>query len=242
MSSENDIERGDTPARGFHPNPPSPSHGDHWLAALEQDDPRLRDALAIPVDAPERLTLHRASLNEALDRVQVTRARRLVTAYPEPRATSLVRGVPRELHLWENRAEGWLTFEHPTGGTLTVFLTDLAEAAPRYAAAGTRAGIDLEIAGIAYRIDRSAARTAPRLAPAARTDPRFLPDDYSFDAEVVDVHAAGAGEVFDLAFQGDLAFPVAWREGSLIEPGRRAQGYLRLTGRLPEPAATRPTH
>src|SRR5207248_1559678 len=100
------------------------------------------------------LALHRAPLTDALDMVQVTRARRLVTAYPEPRATALVRGIPRELQLWENRAEGWLTFEHETAGVLTVFLTDLAEAAPRYAVAGTRASIDLELAGIAYRLDR----------------------------------------------------------------------------------------
>lgn len=212
----------------------SPSHGDHWLAALREDDPRLRDVLTVPTDAPERLTLHRSPLTDAFDMVQVTRARKLVTAYPEPRATALTHGVPRELRLWENRAEGWLLFEQAGAGLLTVFLTDLAESAPRYAAAGTRAGIELELAGVAYRLDRGASHTPPRgIEPASRTDARFLPDDHAFDGYVHDIRRAADSEVADIEFQGGLAFPVASRESSLIEVGERARGYLWLTGRLP---------
>jgi hypothetical protein len=210
-------------------------HGDHWLAALAQDDPRLADALAVPVDAPAGLRLHRSPLNEALDRVQVTRDRRLVTAYPEPRATALVRGLrPRELHLWETRAEGWLTVEHETVGALTLFLTDLAEHAPKYAAAGTRRGLDLEVGGVAYAVARGSAGKPPRLQPAARVDARFLPDDYAFDAEVLDAEPAGDGEVLDLLVQGGLSLPVAWRERSGLSAGEHAQGFLWLTGRLPD--------
>jgi hypothetical protein len=215
----------------------APGHGDHWLAALAPDDPRLRDALSTPVDAPAGLHLYREPLNEALDQVRVTRDRRLVTAYPEPRATTLVRATPRALELWETRAEAWLTVEHPGAGALTLFVTDLAESAPRYAAAGTRRGVEVELGAIAYAIARAAPYASPgpaRLQPAARTDARFLPDDHRFDAEVLDVRPAGDGEVLDLAFHGGLAFPVAWRERSGVEPGSRVSGYLWLTGRMPE--------
>lgn len=219
-------------------NRSTPGHGDHWLAALAQDDPRLQDALAIPVDAPGGLKLHRQALTDALDMVQVTRDRRLVTAYPEPLATALVQGVrPRELNLWETRAEGWLTVEHEAVGALTFFVTDLAENAPRYAAAGTRQGMDIELAGIAYALSRSAAaRPAgpPRLQPASRTDARFLPDDYAFEAEVIDIAPMQEGEVLDLMFHGGLSLPVVWRDRSGVEPGSRVKGYLWLTGRLAE--------
>jgi len=230
--------RGRSPS-GVSPEPPSPSHGDHWLAALAQDDPRLQDALAIPVDAPAGLKLHRLPLTEALDMVQVTRDRRLVTAYPEPLATTLVQGVrPRELSLWETRAEGWLTVEHDAVGALTFFVTDLAENAPRYAAAGTRAGMDVELAGIAYALARSVgtarASLPPRIEPAGRTDARFLPDDYAFEAEVVDVAPSGEGEVLELMFQGGLSLPVVWRGRSGVEPGGHVKGHLWLTGRLPD--------
>jgi len=217
------------------PDPrPLPGHGDHWLAALRQDDPRLRAALEVPLDAPPGLRLHRAPLNEALDMVQVTRDRRLVTAYPEPRATALVDGRPRELSLWETRAEAWLTLDHPDAGALTLFLTDLPENAGRYAAAGTRTGVRLEVGGLAYTLARAPPWAgASRLEPAARTDPRFLPDDYTFEADVLEVRTAGAGEVLDLQFHNGLAFPVAWRDRSGLEPGDRARGFLWLTGRWP---------
>lgn len=213
---------------------PLPGHGDHWLAALAPDDPRLRAALESPLDAPAGLRLHRAPLNEALDMVQVTRDRRLVTAYPEPRATALVEGRPVELSLWETRAEAWLTLEHAGAGALTVFLTDLPERAGRYAAAGTRRGVQLEMGGLAYTMARSPPwGGASRLEPAVRTDRRFLPDDYAFEADVLEVRTAGAGEVLDLQFQNGLAFPVAWRDRSGLEPGDRARGYLWLTARWP---------
>lgn len=211
-----------------------PGHGDHWLAALAPDDPRLRGALEPPIDAPPGLRLHRASLNESLDMVQVTRDRRLVTAYPEPRATALVDALPLELSLWETRAEAWLTVEHAGAGALTLFLTDLVEHAGRYAASGTRGGMRLEVGGLAYTLARAPPWAgASRLEPARGTDARFLPDDYAFDADVVDVRSAGLGEVLDLEFQNGLAFPVAWRERSGLEAGDRARGYLWLTGRWP---------
>jgi hypothetical protein len=213
---------------------PRPGHGDHWLAALDEADPRLRGALAVPIDAPEPLTLHRRGLTEALDMVQVTRGRSLITAYPEPRATALVEGRPRELALWENRAEAWLTLEHPDAGALTLFLTDLAEHAPRYAAAGARAALALEVGALAYRVDLSVTSAPSRLQPAARADARFLPDDYSFDADVVEAHDAGDEEVLDLAFHGGLSFPVATRHPTGAQAGDRVRGYLWLTGRVPE--------
>lgn len=214
--------------------PVTPGHGDHWLAALAPDDPRLQDALGVPVDAPGGVKLHRLALTEGVDMVQVTRDRRLVTAYPEPRATTLAQGRPRELSLWETRAEAWLTLDHEGAGALTLFLTDLVENAPRYAAAGTRGGIRLELGALAYNLTRAPPWAgASRLEPATRSDPRFLPDDYAFDADVVAVHPAGAGEVLDLAFQGGLVVPTAWKDRSGLGPGDRARGFLWLTGRWP---------
>lgn len=210
-----------------------PGHGDHWLAALPQDDPRLAEALQLPLDAGETLRLHRSPLNEALDMVQVTHRRRLVTAYPEPRATNLVRLKPRELALWETRVEGWLTADHEGAGTLVPFLTDLANEALRYAKpAGPR--FALELAGLAYFIEPiQGAPGQPRLMPATRLDARFLPDDYWFEGRVDAVHSAGAGDVVDLTFQGGLAFPVATQHPCPAQPGDHVQGYLWLTGRLP---------
>ncbi|GEM_PF-4895963 len=211
---------------------PKPGHGDHWLAALEQDDPRLRDALAPPLDAPEGVRLLRSPLTEALDMVQVTARRRLVTAYPEPRATALVHVTPRQLSLWETHVEGWLVVEHEGAGALTLFPTDLAEQAAYYQSAGTRRGLDLEIAGIAYLAHRVAGeKGAPRLAPARRADARFLPDDYWFEGLVHAVHPAGASEVLDLEMQGGLEVPVVVREATGAAPGDHAQGYLWLTAR-----------
>lgn len=215
-----------------------PGHGDHWLAALAPDDPRLQAVLAVPLDAPAGLRLHRAPLTETMDMVQVTRDRRLVTAYPEPRATTILEGAPRELQLWETRAEAWLTLVHEGAGALTMFLTDLPENAGRYAAAGTRQGLRVEVGGLAYNLTRAPPWAGPsRLQPAVATDPRFLPDDYAFEADVISVEAAGMGEVLDLEFQNGLAFPVAWRERSGLGPGDRAKGYLWLAGRLPTPGA-----
>lgn len=220
------------------PRAAMPGHGDHWLAALAPDDPRLQTVLAVPLDAPAGLKLHRAPLTEVVDMVQVTRERRLVTAYPEPRATTIVHGVPRELQLWETRAEAWLTLEHEGAGALTLFVTDLPENAGRYAAAGTRRGLRVELGALAYNLTRAPPWAGPsRLEPAAATDPRFLPDDHAFDADVLAVEAAGTGEVLDLEFHGGLGFPVAWRGRSGLEPGDRARGYLWLAGRLPAPGA-----
>lgn len=213
---------------------PTPTHGDHWLAALDQADPRLRQAVSPPIDAPAGLKLHRSELSAALDMVQVTRDRRLVTAYPEPRATALVRARPVELSLWETRAEGWITVEHEGAGFLTAFVTDLAESAPRYAAAGTRDGIDLELGALAYTFTRARAAGGPaRLEPAAKADARFLPDDYAFQGDVLDAHPAGEGEVLDVALQGGLVLPIVSREATGLPVGTRAQGYLWLTARLP---------
>lgn len=217
----------------------APGHGDHWLAALPQDDPRLRDAVAVPVDAPDALRLQRTPLTEALDMVQVTMRRRLVTAYPEPRATALAQARPRELVLWETRVEGWLVVEQPDAGALTVFLTDLAESAPRYAAASGR-GLALELGALAYTAGRVESDPGPpRLMPASRLDERFLPDDYWFVALVEDVRPAGDGEVLECRFQGDLRLPVVFREATGLAPGDHAQGVLWLTGRLP-PVPTTP--
>lgn len=219
----------------------TPGHGDHWLAALEPHDARLRKVLETPLDAPSGLRLHRSPLNEALDMVQVTRDRRLVTAYPEPRATILLEGTPRELALWETRAEAWLTLEHDAAGALTVFLTDLVENAGRYASAGTRAGLRLEVGGLAYNLTRAPAWAgASRLEPAAKTDARFLPDDYAFEADVLEVHPSGQGEVLDLSFQNGLALPIVWRGRSGLEPGDRARGYLWLAARLPASTGPQP--
>lgn len=216
------------------PPGPKPGHGDHWLAALAQSDPRLQQALTVPVDAPAGLKLHRSDLTESLDLVQVTRDRRLVTAYPEPRATALVRGRPIELSLWETRAEGWLTFEHETVGVLTAFVTDLAENAPRYAAAGSRRGIDVELSAIAYAVSRSRSTGPAHLAPGKRTDPRFLSDDYAFLGDVLESESAGGGDVLHLQLHGGLALPVVTREPTALEAGSRAQGFLWLTARLPD--------
>lgn len=208
-------------------------HGDHFLAALDQADPRLVAAVGVPFDAPEAITTHRRPLTEALDLVQVTARRRLVTAYPEPRATTLALLKPRELHLWETRVEGWLVGEHPGAGALTVFLTDLAENAAKYQAA--RGAIPLELGALAYTVHRAYDDAGPsRLLPAAQRDARFLPDDYWFEADVQEIHPAGQGEVLDLAVHGGLVLPVVAREATALAPGARAQGFLWLTARWPE--------
>lgn len=210
-----------------------PGHGDHWLAALPQDDARLAQALETPIDAPDRLTLHREPLTKAIDRVQVTHRRRLVTAYPEPRATMLVQGRPRELVLWETRVEGWLTLEHEGAGALTVFVTDLAERANRYAAhsGGT---MGLELGALAYFVNPLRTRDGTdRLMPARTADPRFLADDYAFEATVLQVQDAGEEVVLDLALQNGLTLPLTARHVHGVEAGDRVSGYLWLTGRWP---------
>lgn len=214
---------------------PKLGHGDHWLAVLEQDDARLRDMLMPPLDAGDGVQLHRTPLTDAVDAVKVTVRRRLVTAYPEPRATALVHVVPRALSLWETRVEGWLTAEHAGAGALTLFPTDLAEAAPGYQRASTRTGLDLELAGLAYLAERPPGDPdgPARLQPAARKDARFLPDDYWFEGDVVAVHPASDGAVVDLRFQGGLELPVTCRVLPPLAEGARLQGYLWLTGRLP---------
>lgn len=213
--------------------PRKTGHGDHWLAALPQGDPRLLDAVRAPLDAGEALRLHRAPLTEAADMVQVTHRRRLVTAYPEPRATALHRVQPRELALWDTRVEGWLVADHAGAGTLVAFLTDLASAAHRYAAAQGQ-GLDLEMAALAYFVEPVPDPPGPpRLVPAVRLDPRFLPDDYWFEGRVEAVHAAGAGDVLDLALHGGLTLPVASQHPTAAKPGDHLQGYLWLTARLP---------
>lgn len=208
-----------------------PGHGDHWLAALAQDDPRLADVLVPPVDAPERLTLHRTPLTQALDRVQVTHRRRLVSAYPEPRATTLVEARPRELLLWETRVEGWLVVDEPRVGALTLFLTDLAENAPKYAAASAGGPVRIEVGALAYFVNpvRRAGKNALRSARA--TDARFLADDYAFDAEVLQVREAGPEQVIDLSLQNGFELPLTARGAHGLQPGDRAEGYLWLTGR-----------
>ena len=212
---------------------PRPGHGDHWLAALHEDDPRLREVLETPIDAPDRLQLHREPLTRALDRVQVTHKRRLVTAYPEPRATVLVEARPRELLLWETRVEGWLVMEHPQVGALTVFLTDLAENANRYAAA-SGGPFRLELGALAYFLNPLPRPKGPeRLAPAGRGDARFLPDDYAFEAQVLDVRDAGEEQVLEIQLQGDFTLLLTTRAPLRVEPGDRVEGYLWLTGRWP---------
>ncbi|MEA3199906.1 MAG: hypothetical protein QOE90_1334 [Thermoplasmata archaeon] len=211
---------------------PKLGHGDHWLAALHQDDPRIADALATPIDAPEGVHVARSPLTEALDMVQVTARRRLVTAFPEPRATSLAHAFPRRLDLWPTRVEGWLTVEHEGAGALTLFPTDLAEHAAYYQSAGTRRGLGLELGALAYVAHaRPGERGAPRVAPASREDARFLPDDYAFEGLVLDARAAGEAEVLDLAFQNGLEMPVVVREPTRAKPGDHVEGYLWLTGR-----------
>ena len=210
-----------------------PGHGEHWRAVLGEDPGALAQVLEFPQDAPEGVRLIRRDLTSAIDLVQVTARRRLITAYPEPRATALVRVKPRELLLWETRVEGWMVVEHEGAGALTLFLTDLVENAERYQRA--RGAISLEIGGIAYGVDRAAASEGPvRLRPAREQDARFHPDEYWFDAEALAVHPAEGAEVLDLAFQGGLAFPVASRGTSLVAPGDRAQGFAWLTARWPE--------
>ncbi|HVM46342.1 MAG TPA: hypothetical protein VM582_10445, partial [Candidatus Thermoplasmatota archaeon] len=81
----------------------------------------MLQALELPLDAAEGVALHRRALTSALDLVQVTAKRRLVTAYPEPRATTLLPLRPRELLLWETQVEGWLVAEHASAGVLTLF-------------------------------------------------------------------------------------------------------------------------
>jgi hypothetical protein len=216
-----------------------PGHGDHWLAALPPGDPRLLSALEPPLDAPDGLSLRRGPLTDALDLVQVTLRRRLVTAYPEPRATILLQVRPRELAVWDTRVEGWLTADHLHEGTdgagaLTFFLTDLAAQAHRYAAA--KGPVALEAAALAYHVEPvpPASRVSPRLAPAARADARFLPDDYWFEGEVQEVHPTPSGEVVvDLTLQNGLELPVVTRVATQAAPGDHLQGYLWLTGRLP---------
>lgn len=210
-----------------------PGHGDHWLAALPQEDPRLSDALGVPADAPEALQLRRAPLTDAIDMVQVTARRRLVTAYPEPRATALLEIRPRELAVWDTRVEGWMVGDHEDAGTLTLFATDLAEAAHRYAAAGRRGPMGLEVAGLAYLLGRTRDTATPRLAPASREDARFLPDDYAFTGRVLRVERTQAEEVLDLEFHNGLSFPVTHRSHSLLQEGDLAEGFLWLTCRLP---------
>ncbi|HET6404850.1 MAG TPA: hypothetical protein VFH78_09395 [Candidatus Thermoplasmatota archaeon] len=213
--------------------PTRPGHGDHWLAALEQGDPRLRDVLAVPLDAPDSVQLHRTPLNAALDMVQVTAKRRLITAYPEPRATALVTVRPRELLLWDTRVEGWLVAEHEGAGALTVFLTDLVENAKRYQEA--RGAMPLELAGLAYSVRRPAVSAGPtHLRPARQKDERFLPDDYWFEGEIRSVLPSRDGVVLDLALQNGLELPVVSREDPRLAVGERAQGFLWLTGRWPE--------
>lgn len=210
-----------------------PGHGDHWLAALAQDDPRLGDALAVPLDAPDAVRAHRKPLTEALDMVQITARRRLVTAYPEPRAVLPARLKPRELHLWETRVEGWLVADHEDAGTLTLFLTDLVENAERYQKA--RGVVTLDVGAIAYTLRRAAPDAGPsRLRPAASRDARFLPDDYWYEADVEEIHPAGRSEVLDLRVQGALTIPTVVRETTPLAPGGRAEGSLWLTARWPE--------
>ena len=212
--------------------PVKPGHGDHWLAALPQDDPRILTALEPPVDAPDRLALHRTPLTGALDRVQVTHQRRLVTAYPEPRATTLLEAQPRELLLWETRVEGWLVVEHPLVGALTVFLTDLAENANRYAATAA-ATMRLEVGALAYFVSplRGQADAPDRLAPAAATDPRFLADDYHFRGTIAKLDETKDEIVLDITLQNGLVLPVTARGGFALDVGDRVEGYLWLTAR-----------
>jgi hypothetical protein len=210
---------------------PKPGHGDHWLAVLDADDPRLADVLATPLDAPEGVRLRRTHLTAAVDMTQVTARRRLVTAYPEPRATALLHLKPHSLSLWSTGVEGWLVVQHEGAGALALFPTDLAEHAVYYQSAGTRKGLDLEVGAIAYMAHRVPHAGEPRLRPAHQVDPRFLPDDYWFEGVVRDVLDAGSGEVLRLGFQNGLELPVAVRAPTGARPGDHVQGVLWLTGR-----------
>lgn len=210
-----------------------PGHGDHWFAALEPGDARLTDALTIPPDAPDGIALHRRPLTAALDLVQVTARRRLITAYPEPRATTLLSLRPRELALWETRVEGWLVAEHEGAGALTLFLTDLVEHPDAYEKASRT--LDLEVCALAYSVQPSPiAVGATRLSPARKKDERFLPDDYSFDALVRAAQPTEEDTVLDLEFQNGLVVPVTVRGRPRVEPGDRAKGFLWLTARVPK--------
>ena len=208
-------------------------HGDHWLAALQQGDPRLLTAIAPPTDAPDGVALHRADLTAALDLVQVTANRRLVTAYPEPRATTLLTMRPRELALWDTSVEGWITADHEGAGTLTLCATDLAQEAERYQRAGRARGIMLEAGALAYTLERVQEPGTPRLQRASKLDARFLPDDYAFEGRVLSVDGAEEEQVLMLEFHGGLILPLVHRGLTLLAPGDHAQGVLWLTGRLP---------
>lgn len=209
------------------------AHGDHWLAALDQADPRLRDVLSFPMDVRDAVALHRRPITDSVDLVQVTAKRRLLTAYPEPRATALVELKPRELLLWDTRVEGWLVGENEGAGALTVFLTDLVERAADYQAA--KGMLALEVGGLAYTIDRLRTAAPSRLLPAGKDDARFLADDYHFQADVLAVHPAVDGScVLDLGFQNGLVAPIVTRADIGWKAGDRAQGYAWLTARLPQ--------
>jgi hypothetical protein len=215
------------------PNTIRPGHGEHWRAAIGEDEGRLADVLAFPSDAPEGVKLYRRALSASLDMVQITAKRRLVSAYPEPRATALVELRPRELLLWNTGVEAWMVAEHEGAGALTLFITDLVENSTRYQRA--RGTITLEVGGLAYSLERAKPSAGPsRLQPAHRFDPVFLPDDYWCEADVRGAHGVGQAEVLDLAFQNGLELPVATRRPSRLGTGERAQGFLWLTARWPE--------
>lgn len=210
-----------------------PGHGDHWRAVLGEDPGALAAVLEFPADPPDGLKLHRTALTPAADLVQVTARRRLITAYPEPRATTLIRVRPRELLMWETRVEGWLVVEHAGAGALTLFLTDLVESATEYQRA--RGEIELEVGGLAYTLERAPAHAGPnRLRPARELDDRFLPDDHWFAADVRSMRNAGEVEVVELELQGGLHLPVASHRPRLLRPGDRAQGFAWLTARWPQ--------
>lgn len=214
-------------------NGPQPGHGEHWRAAIGEDEGRLAEVLEFPADAPEGVRLYRRHLTETLDMVQVTAKRRLITAYPEPRATTLLTVKPRELLLWKTGVEGWMVADHEAAGTLTFFLTDLVENATRYQKA--RGRLDLEVGAIAYVAQRAGpASGISRLRPAAKIDANFLPDDYAFDADVIGLRQAGGSEVLELGFQNGLVAPVATRTPTRLAPGERASGFLWLSARWPE--------
>lgn len=217
-----------------------PGHGDHWRAVLGENEGILSSVLEFPIDAPEGVALHRRPITTGADLVQVTARRsrsvqpaRLVSAYPEPRATTLLRLTPRELLLWETRVEGWLVVEHPAIGAVTLFVTDLVEHAERYQ--NGRGEIALEVGGLAYTLQRASPTAGPnRMRPATAQDERFLPDDYFFESDVRGVHAAAATEVLDLEVQGGLQIPVTTHRPTHLAPGQRAQGFVWLTARWPE--------
>lgn len=212
---------------------PKLGHGDHWLAVFEPGDPRLPQVLDFPLDAGDGIALHRRALTATLDLVQVTAKRRLVTAYPEPRATALHALRPRSLELWETGAEGWLTAEHEGAGALTFFLTDLAENAERYQK--IRGATPLELAALALTTGPAKPNAgAPRLRPAREQDARFHPDEYAYVGEILAIHPTPEGDVLDLALQNGLTLPLTTRETTSLHPGDHTQGLLWLTGRMPE--------